>query len=524
MAFQCLSAKESRLVPSCSDISQDANDSRESSNVPSLLIWSRREHDRDRSISPTTENTPPVPDEGPLALVENATKGEITAAKEQATFSHPSATGSIHSQHRQSRHAPGAQDPFEGPKPIPGLSPVVFVYPHSSGQINEAFKRRYHEVIELFKQSVEKDAHLIDHVRHIGYELRLCGPSPREAHPSILVFCRTRDHRALRSLLTKSRLKRQYALRKSSLLKTWIRRQSTLPIDGHRPLFNLFFCRDQTPWIFLWGSQKVFRDAEGASNANTTAPGDLSMTMCGSAVRWPGPRKNYAKTSTISCVVQIGNDFYGLTTAHAAIPSQPDVLQEHAKLSNADRDEIESPGSSQFDESDLGDYVMDDFTYEHVSEDETSTEATQGQQDDALDFPSLIDHDVPPTTMVPGQSRALSAQYPSRVELLFHNHMDLDWAIMKLEDPRDWRPNAFTSPECGVHYIGFLSSVSEGLVDQETPVFIIVSPDKSLTGMLQPSVSFQTDMSGVRVSEYWTVIPSAGNGMPPWLSYLKSAN
>ena len=106
--------------------------------------------------------------------------------------------------------------PFRDPFEIPGVSPRIYVYPHSASQIDSTFCERFREVQNYFRLNTEQHPDLKAHVEHIDYGLKLCGASADQAHPSILVFCRPSEFKQLRALLGEKHLKAQYWRRKST--------------------------------------------------------------------------------------------------------------------------------------------------------------------------------------------------------------------------------------------------------------------------------------------------------------------
>jgi hypothetical protein len=207
-------------------------------------------------------------------------------------------------------------DPLAYSLRVPGTSPDIFVYPHSTASITARYHARFREIVNIFRQNTEAHPELHKHVHHIDYALRLCGPAAELAHPSILVFCRQSEFGALKSLLTHKRLRFQYSLQRSSGAFSWIRNRRSETQDAtetHRPLFRLYFWRQKTPKVLLWGMQTdVWKEQ---ASFETKLPTISSLTLCGHVVRWTGITGNI---STLGCVIQIGRDYYGITTAHAA--------------------------------------------------------------------------------------------------------------------------------------------------------------------------------------------------------------
>jgi hypothetical protein len=216
-------------------------------------------------------------------------------------------------------------------------------------------------------------------------------------------------------------------------------------------------------------------------------------------------------------VIQVGGDFFCLTTAHTARSSKTSfelhsvdhpVENIHAASKQADK-----LGDGDFDESDPDDYFMNDFTYESLSEDETSTESAEVQRGVSRRYSHAESHEhrlLSSPSLIANLSDPKSVRFPTRTDRLRDGYMDLDWALIKLDEPPESHPNFFLDPSTKDK--AFLSTIATDIVDKETPVYMIVSPEEILEGMLQPSVSFHGSMIGEKLTQYWTVTPSAGNG------------
>ena len=68
----------------------------------------------------------------------------------------------------------------------------------------------------MFKQNDENDKKVNLHISEIDYTLKMCGPSPKESYPSIIVFCTDVVFPDLQRLLTRRYLAERYYLPKSS--------------------------------------------------------------------------------------------------------------------------------------------------------------------------------------------------------------------------------------------------------------------------------------------------------------------
>ncbi|KAK1972091.1 hypothetical protein LY78DRAFT_651185 [Colletotrichum sublineola] len=112
-------------------------------------------------------------------------------------------------------------DPYREPQTIPNHRPPIFVYPYSGDKIPLLFQQRFQELVNLFMYNTRNNAQLRDSAPFIDYTLRMCGQSPGDSHPSILVFCRPRDFQPLKDVLFNDRLRVQYCRRLPAAKGTW---------------------------------------------------------------------------------------------------------------------------------------------------------------------------------------------------------------------------------------------------------------------------------------------------------------
>ncbi|KAK1984376.1 hypothetical protein LZ30DRAFT_686914 [Colletotrichum cereale] len=146
--------------------------------------------------------------------------------------------------------AESENDPYRAPQTIPEHRPPTFVYPHSGDEISPVFQQRFEQVVNLFMYNTRSNAQLRDSTPFIDYTLRMCGQSPEDSHPSILVFCRPEDFQPLKDLLLNERMRFQYCRGRSQARdsrKGWPTSRRVAATDRDVPLFDLFFWRGRQP-------------------------------------------------------------------------------------------------------------------------------------------------------------------------------------------------------------------------------------------------------------------------------------
>ncbi|KAH6962307.1 hypothetical protein BKA56DRAFT_597531 [Ilyonectria sp. MPI-CAGE-AT-0026] len=429
-----------------------------------------------------------------------------------------------------------AASPFRDPAQVPKCSPAIFVYPRSGAVIGTEFHSRFREVVDIFRQNTEEHPRLREYVQHVDYTLRMCGPSPEESHPSILVFCRPSEFAYLRGLLTSKELKFQYCLRRPSRKypwKRWSSSRSSHELDSsgtRKPLFNLYFWRHQRPKNLLWGmeSMVLLRSGAGQAGSDTRSRTTSLLTMCGSGITLPG---SDTRSSTLGYVIRIGSEFYGMTASHAVRPLEPqrrgsqepesgegyrsaqldsDYVNERSGQIEATtsvllphQDLICHPGTDVLDESpEEDDYLVDDVEYESLTDEECNC------HDEASDIFATSTASVSATGH--GARDRAVAVFPSQDELDTSGESDLDWALIKMVHAGDRRPNAFIDPEDSSHP-AFLSKIAADCPNEETPVLILTGEQPPKKGMLQPVASVLGGINGNRAANVWTVIPSSND-------------
>jgi hypothetical protein len=404
-------------------------------------------------------------------------------------------------------------DPLGDSTQIPGVTPSTYVYPRSVSLITEAFRDRYCEIVNLFRQNTEEHPRLRDHVQQIDYTLKMCGSSVDEIHPSILVFCRPSEFSALHTLLNSKHLKLQYGVRKSTpkySWKGWRGRAASTGLDNsNKPLFRLYFWRQERPRELLkMTTLPNFEDAKVYLDG-TAPPPNLAFAK---ALYGPGHGiatcSGGERTSVLGCLIYLGAELYALTAAHGVrSPSRrptwvkDEKIAENLQISSANS-ATTTPGDDDSEDEDF----VDDVEYLDLPE----YASTQDDISNAQILPArdTVDNDeykhrIQATALVP------SLDLPETD--LFENP-DLDWALIFLPSS-DFFPIHYPSymsdmeepPEC-------ITNVARKCPVQETNVIIVNSPAGSALGRLQPVPVFLGGINSNRPSTVWAVVLSDQNG------------
>jgi hypothetical protein len=393
-------------------------------------------------------------------------------------------------------------------------------------------------VLYIFRRNTEEDPQLRDNVHFIDYTLRMCGISPENVHPSIVVFCRPKEFKALSALLTSKELKYQYCLRKPSRKYPWIGRQDPSLEGDRRPFFNLYFWRQRRPRTLLQWHRlpAVIHHADMLPGSQEGDP-DLQygLTLSGSQIEYLGGEST-SSIATLGCVVKIDSSFCAITSMHVFSSPRSEYirttdtpsLQKHnlgcgstaaTEASIHPASVCEPPTGSDTDVSDAGfdddGYFVDDISYESIDEDDVDDEDEDEDDDGAnvLDGSPFATEDCYSNETGGGCSepnQLLTAPSFMPEEHRPYSGVDLDWALIDLPDRKDWRPNAFVSPDTGKPI--FLWETAEASQTQETEVFILTGEMPPRRGMLQPGTSMLGGINGKRPSMVWTTVMAEGEG------------
>ncbi|KAM5380862.1 hypothetical protein ACJZ2D_003386 [Fusarium nematophilum] len=424
----------------------------------------------------------------------------------------------------------GRNDPFRGPVQIPGCSPTTYVYPHSSAAIDPAFEERYREVVNIFRYNSKEHPGLRDNLQYIDYALKLCGDSPKASCPSIIVFCRHSEFKDLRSLLASKEMKYQYCLRRQTRKLPWGGSHASRSDDDDRPLFNLYFWRQHRPRTLYWGQQSIRIHSQWNNPLHSHPHMMPELTMCGSIVEGFATESAFA---TIGCVINIDSEYYAITAMHAfQSQSRPDIygrgtcdcpsVENSSTGGSAGEATKKATEFSPYNEAtpngsytrlldvmpeELG-HSIDDFEYESLIDDDDDevSESTNNRSTSLSDSRGNQGE----TNVQLTESKEILMIFPSTPER-DEGELDLDWALIKLTDPRDWRPNAFYYPRISSKLI-FLSEVARRQPACEKPV-VIITAGIPLRGMLQPGTSMLGGVNGRIPSRMWTVMLSEQNSL-----------
>jgi hypothetical protein len=373
-----------------------------------------------------------------------------------------------------------SNDPYRDPKQIPHISPPVFVYQRSEAAIDQLYRDRFLQVINIFRHNIECDEALKTSIKFVDYCLRMCGPSQNQCHPSILVFCRKKDFELLKKALFGSKNLASQYLRRATKPKTLKFRRPTTEgasEDPNKPLFNIYFWREARPRTLLWSDEAEVTVDFGSSSESQGTNSNFPFTLCGAPV-YKFQRK--PRTSTIGCLIQVGSGIYSLTARHEFTYSGSSPTPVGTDIWPAANTGGQSMAANnvlecQNEDSSVEQYC-DSFVYEDTDSDESGENSDKEIEEEQ------------PAELVGPNIQTNTAIFPS-AKSQQKLDMDLDWALIRLDDRVRCFLNAYTVNTSDQSTVTCISSAASTFPQIETDVFIITAQKVVRKGKFLPSES-----------------------------------
>lgn len=186
--------------------------------------------------------------------------------------------------------------PYGKAIPIINSNRPAYVFPEASASITQAQQNRFRVLKDIFQRNVETSSELRDHSQKISYELRMCG-SLEDASASVLVCCPPDQLTEIESLFKQPHIRSQY--------------EPKITTPSFVPL-GLYFWPEVNIWLALHELAVVIPEELDSSDS---IPDAVAGLMPWSLRILEGDR-GVQHTATMGCVLQVGRDRFGLTTAH----------------------------------------------------------------------------------------------------------------------------------------------------------------------------------------------------------------
>lgn len=188
--------------------------------------------------------------------------------------------------------------PFDKALKIPYRRKPTYVFPDASTCISQAHQDRYPVLKDILQRNIESSPKLCDDTTFISYELRVCGSCAADAIPSILVFCPLENLKKIKSLFYQPHVRSQFESETTS---------------SSSVKFGLFF------WARVI-DRLAFHEIAAVIPAEQATDGVVIDATSGRApwgLRISNGDNSQINTATMGCMIQVGRDQFGLTTAHA---------------------------------------------------------------------------------------------------------------------------------------------------------------------------------------------------------------
>lgn len=343
-------------------------------------------------------------------------------------------------------------------------------------EIPKLIQNRFHDLKELFDEPLyEYLSKAKVKFTSLSIKLKVLGESVETSKPWIVVLCDKAISRRVKQYFNQPHVKIQY---------------QPCNTDPDLPSFQLMVCeRPPRPM-----ASTEYPEVYGPYWANMAGP----PTLCGTIIRIY--TADGMRIATFGGIIKVTDSekiesFYGMTAGHIIVqpPSEEEELESD-----------QSPGEENTEPDDV--YLSDD---QEIFELELSSED---------DYTSM---NVDPASSVPqtqGQTPQSESSWSKIGYISTHSQLshetqrNLDWALVKIEDPQQYRPNLLVSPII-TNYL--TSGVLKEPSYRHRPVVLLTGTNGKKYGMISMPMSFLYLAPGKNFVETFVVTMSDGSGKDP---------
>ena len=234
------------------------------------------------------------PDNLSGSILDRSVSQKTTALIEPATATAP--------------HSIKTRDPYRNPIILPHheipASKKTKLFPHSGTKVPKEHIEAFPDVVDVFKQNLERQREIGLACNRLDFRLWMAGPSESDLCPSIVVICQKGLLSNVEAILHSKHIADQCNIVVANHgLKNFLARRPPNRDRDSRPQFKLHCFACETPRTLLSG---IFLACK-AFLENTD-----EQIWCGSKII----DIESGSRSTIACILKIGEDRRGLTTAH----------------------------------------------------------------------------------------------------------------------------------------------------------------------------------------------------------------
>jgi hypothetical protein len=359
--------------------------------------------------------------------------------------------------------------------------------------MSTSHQARFTIVREILQIRVQSDHMLRQHAKHFNYVGHMCGSSQADARPSIVIFCPLKLLDELRKCLTEKDVRKHYHQDYRSIIPA-------LKV----PRFRIFFWGKEVELLWCPRITPVQISGIETLGMNSTSEPLGQLTFCGTMVT---AEPTEERCSTVGCVLRIGNEYYGFTSAHAFDGVEyyrPTQTGAETKENNVEIDiDID-------DDDDNNDSWSDEYKYDF--NDHEDLDGTDYQLSSSSSSPNATEEKAPLGSKASENSafKSRGISYQSFVKrpavdgsAWNANHPNLGWALVLLDQPGLWQPNMCFDPSMPEKPI-FFSSYASCLPSVKTEVLIVSSRSVSQRGILNYTPAYIGGY-GIHRVEVWTV-------------------
>ncbi|KAI9862671.1 MAG: hypothetical protein M1813_004167 [Trichoglossum hirsutum] len=330
-------------------------------------------------------------------------------------------------------------------------------------EIGEPIKHRFRDIIELYERPLHDYlSKAVVNFGVISIKLRVLGESEETAKPWIVIFCDKEVSKRVKKFFNRPMVKKE------------CQHPDSAP---DLPSFEVLV-HDRAPRLYV---KTAIRDIYGQSWGNRN-------TLCGALVRVN--EYSQVRKATIGGIVGVttpakGLTMYGMTVGHIVVRGVPRGEGLIPEDSNEEDEEDE--------EDQVGEYILDDEDLH----DATSNNQTTGETHQEPAYPTDV------------WSKIGRILVPACMD-------NLDWALVELDNPLDYRPNFLAMPDLkGPTRVlqDLEASLHVGMGDEvRRDVIVLTGTEGHRPGTLSTFPSFLMLAPGRKFVDTYDLILSDGSG------------
>ena len=350
------------------------------------------------------------------------------------------------------------RDPFRKPvclrKAGPRMEPL-YVYPCSCSEISKDYNEHFNEVVFMLRKNIFHAPSISSSFgEDMLYQLLKVGSSPQTAHTAIVTICEEEIYHQVKNVLYEPQLLKDCnlynpATTQRTLLSWFKKPYEPKNNDPYWPCMPLYVYAGKA--VISLHQTLDSTSTNILNNVATRTETMYDFSLCGAKIT-TADRSGFA---TMTCVLKVDADYYGLTAAHT-------------------------------------------FRKDCTSE-SSNTNSQLWASVEAKCFISLGDHTYPLESSI----------YLPALSFFNTTTADLDWGLVHLTDDQLIKENAYVHSFCNRLAV---TVVAKTHPQTERNVLILSSALSPLRGVLLDEYTYRTTI-GNGAAQLWSVEPDDGQGM-----------